>query len=170
MRRYNRQRSPSGLQRRRFTQRHAAGGGFTLAELLAVMLIMLLLMSMAVGSFYGMGRGARIRGAVTSFNAALALTRQHAITRGAQMELRMDNRPDGVTAYRTVLDGVTIRPEQYLPPGMRFVDYDTLVFLPNGGLENGQLRVITIHDEMGENELRFTINGLTGLVTYDDGT
>ena len=54
--------------------------GFTLVELLAVILIMGMLMLFAIPSFQSASRGGRARGAVFQLNTALSLARQTAIT------------------------------------------------------------------------------------------
>lgn len=153
--------------------------GFTLAELLAVMLIIMILMGMAVNSFYGLGRGARMRGAVSTFNAVMALTRQYAITRTAPMEVVLLQTDTDVYGYEVRREGTLFRPTQYLPPSMRFVEVRqpgvppltdftagfSFTYLPDGSIDGimGELG-IDINDETGA-LITFSINGLTGFVT-----
>lgn len=54
--------------------------GFTLLELLTVMAIMLMLMGMVMGSYYGFLRGAGLTSAVTNVRSTLSLARQFAVT------------------------------------------------------------------------------------------
>jgi len=58
--------------------------GFTLIELLTVVIIMLILMSLAVGGFYGMTRGMGLRSAVNGVRGMVLLARQHAVTQQAR--------------------------------------------------------------------------------------
>lgn len=142
--------------------------GFTLAELLAVMLIMVILMGMAVSSFYGMGRGSRMRGAVANFNTVLSLARQYAITRGEPLTVKLvESSSEGEINWRYEIldqDDTMVRPTQYLPPGIRFLsDNNSFTFMPDGSLENGNHAQIDIEDEAGH-RIEFHINGLTGMV------
>lgn len=57
--------------------------GFTLAELLAVIVIMALLMAVVIPNISGMTRGASLRGATMQVRTALVQARQTAITRRA---------------------------------------------------------------------------------------
>ena len=54
--------------------------GFTLLELLTVIVIMFVVMGIAVGSFVGYTRGAALRGSVMNVKGTLQLARQHAVT------------------------------------------------------------------------------------------
>lgn len=53
---------------------------FTLLELLAVMAIMVLLMSMSVGAYYGFVRGASLKSSVLSVKTTLQMAKQYAVT------------------------------------------------------------------------------------------
>ena len=55
-------------------------GAFTLLELLAVMAIMMLLMGITVGSYYGFVQGASIEGAAMSLRGTLMTAREFAMT------------------------------------------------------------------------------------------
>lgn len=55
--------------------------GFTLLELLTVMAIMMLLMGVTVGGYYGFLRGASRQGAVMNLRSSLSAARQFAVTR-----------------------------------------------------------------------------------------
>jgi len=54
--------------------------GFTLVELLIVIVLMGIIAGMTVPAFIGMGRGAEMRGVVRSLCSTISLTRQWAIT------------------------------------------------------------------------------------------
>lgn len=53
--------------------------GFTLLELLSVMAIMVIMMSIAGASYYGMSRGAAMRGSASNLTTTLSLARQFAV-------------------------------------------------------------------------------------------
>jgi prepilin-type N-terminal cleavage/methylation domain-containing protein len=54
--------------------------GFTILELLTVMVIIVLLMSIAAAGYLGMRRGAEMRSAVSTLRTAMMLARQQAVT------------------------------------------------------------------------------------------
>jgi len=60
--------------------RRTGRGGFTLLELLVVIVIMFLVMGIGVGSFIGYTRGAAMRGAISNVKGTLQLARQHAVS------------------------------------------------------------------------------------------
>jgi len=74
--------SPSHL-----LQHNACRRGFTLAELLAVIIIMSLLMVAVVPSITGMTRGASLRGATMQVQTTLVAARQNAISRRANVSV-----------------------------------------------------------------------------------
>lgn len=171
---------------------HCAGvgsrAGFTLAELLAVMLIMVILLGMAASSFYGMGRGSRMRGAVSTLNTHLSLTRQYAITRTVPLDFVLLATAAGDHGYyiRRNDDQVQFRPTQYLPPSLHFYIAEepnqnpvkltsagyVFTFMPDGSLKDLDDNLyIYIADEtlttpagVYADGILFTISGLTGLV------
>lgn len=55
--------------------------GFTLMELLTVMVIMSIVLATGVVSYVGARRGAELRGAASSLQSAIAMARQHAVTK-----------------------------------------------------------------------------------------
>jgi prepilin-type N-terminal cleavage/methylation domain-containing protein len=55
--------------------------GFTLMELLTVMVIMSIVLATGVVSYVGARRGAELRGATSSVQSAIAMARQHAVTK-----------------------------------------------------------------------------------------
>lgn len=60
--------------------RQMGGAGFTLVELLAVLIIMAIMMSMAVVAFFQITHAAGMRASVMNLQSALNLARQNAIT------------------------------------------------------------------------------------------
>lgn len=63
--------------------RHIIQGrrGFTLMELLTVMVIMSILLATGVVSYVNARRGAELRGAASTLQSVLSMTRQHAVTK-----------------------------------------------------------------------------------------
>jgi prepilin-type N-terminal cleavage/methylation domain-containing protein len=73
------------------TNRLQARSGFTLLEMLAVILIMGILMSIAATSLFNYGRIAGFRGSVLNLRSNLALCRQYAITKRMPTSFQYDN-------------------------------------------------------------------------------
>ena len=65
--------------------------GFTLLEMLAVILIMGILMSIAATSLFNYGRVAGLRGSVLNLRSNLSLCRQYAITKRMPTSFQYNN-------------------------------------------------------------------------------
>lgn len=63
--------------------------GFTLLELLTVMAIMVIMMSIAGASYYGMSRGAAMRGSVSNLTTALSLARQFSVNHRKRTHVKL---------------------------------------------------------------------------------
>jgi len=72
-------------------RRPHARSGFTLIEMLAVLLIMGILMSIAATSLLNYGRVAGFRGSVLNLRSSLSLCRQYAITKRMPTSFQYDN-------------------------------------------------------------------------------
>ena len=68
-------------------QRHSGRGGFTLAELLAVIIIMAILAAVVIPNVAGLTRGASLRGATMQMRATLVQALQNAISRRADVSV-----------------------------------------------------------------------------------
>lgn len=107
--------------------RRTLSAGFTLLELLVVMGIMLLLMSTGVAGYFGMRRGAEMRGASSTVQTTLMLARQQAITKRRTVDVNFLQR--GETNSIQVIEtetGVTnslVHGEVFLSPG---IEYDKM--------------------------------------------
>lgn len=75
---------------------HADRAGFTLLELVTVIAIMILLLTLSVGSYRGFVRGAGMAGAVANLRATVSLARQFAVTHRTKTYIYFDQ--DGMTA------------------------------------------------------------------------
>jgi prepilin-type N-terminal cleavage/methylation domain-containing protein len=85
----------------------AGRSGFTLIEILAVLAIMLLVMGLSLFAFMDFGRGARIKGAVLEFRAALSQARQDAVTFRRRTTLSYGSRNSrGYYVISNAVDGV----------------------------------------------------------------
>jgi len=106
--------------------------GFTLAELLAVIIIMSILMVFVVPSVVGMTRGASMRGATMQVRSTLMAARQIAITRRATASVLFPqtlSSPNDSKNYRaiaiftngtTAANGALVSAWDFLPQGIVF--------------------------------------------------
>lgn len=149
--------------------------GFTLIELLTVMAIMVIILSAGVASFYGMGRGARMRSAASNVNATLGLARQRAILLGRDCEVRFDgtNSNNGLTYFYEVYC-ITNQPDQgyqvgdtkYLPKGIDAEGVPfSIRFSPDAGASGASTFVLrdTTSGSPPKDYRNFTVYPLTGL-------
>jgi Tfp pilus assembly protein FimT len=74
--------------------------GFTMMELMTVIIIMFMLMGLAVGGYVGMLRGARLKGSVSILHNLITMARQQAITEQSSTFVMFDQ--DGTNASITV--------------------------------------------------------------------
>jgi prepilin-type N-terminal cleavage/methylation domain-containing protein len=85
---------------RKPVSRHRSRGGYTLTELLIVLLIAAILSAMLLPRFFSAVRAMSARSAVSYVVADLALARTQAVREGQTVSLRVD----GSTTYRVTLD------------------------------------------------------------------
>ena len=78
---------------------------FTLIELLLVIVLMAMIMAIMIPSFIGLTRGAGMRGATTSINSVVSLSRQWAITHRENVTVRYGEYFNGL---HTDMDGSTL--------------------------------------------------------------
>ena len=102
--------------------------GFTLLELLTVMAIMVIMMSIAGASYYGMSQGAAMRGSVAGLTTTLSLARQYAVNHRSRTYVCMWN--EGETNYHQV----------FIDAGLnRNTGGNELLHIDDLGFENGIL-------------------------------
>ena len=96
--------------------------GFTLLELLVVMAIMLLLMTVGIGGYFSMRRGAEMRGAVTSVQTTFMLARQQAVTKRKTVGVNFYTTSNLLQVVETSSSttNAVFHPPTALPPGVEF--------------------------------------------------
>jgi prepilin-type N-terminal cleavage/methylation domain-containing protein len=153
---------------------------FTLIELLVVIVLMAIIIAISAPAFVGMGRGAGMRGAVSSVRSTLSLLRQWAITHREQVAFVYfqdagTNFPDSYY-YATNAYGTAIISANYndkyngsprLPLEVKFALSGVITFKTDGGLASGAVSTnITIEDRKFPGDTTkakvISINGLTG--------
>jgi len=99
---------------------------FTLIELLVVMVIAVVIMAVALPGFFGMSRGAAMRGATSEIHAKLALCRQWAITHRQKVVFYWyaDNTTNLSCYYITDEFGTQIEPTNAISRDVMFVISD----------------------------------------------
>ncbi len=93
--------------------------GFTLLELLTVVAIMALLMGATTAAYFGLGRGARMRGSINTLRGTIGLIRQEAILKGQVIELYLFE-DDGTYGYyaTNTTHGYQVGETGYFPQGV----------------------------------------------------
>jgi len=147
--------------------------GFTLLELLAVMAIMAIILASGISAFFGMGKGARMRGTVNNLRSAIGLARQQAIMKNRALDLDFREK-DGKFYYYVTnrVEHYMVGERHYLPPGVMLSDYpDRITFSPSGRTDSGTTETIVIVDDLdlASEQWTLTVYGLTGLVAAEEG-
>jgi prepilin-type N-terminal cleavage/methylation domain-containing protein len=114
--------------------------GFTLIELLVVMALMLMLMGIGAAGYFGIRRGAEMRGAISTVRTTLMLARQQAVTKRKPMRVEFVASTGTGTNYLKVVaaesTGATgeVHRTAYLPQGVEFSGTPSpITFSPIGG-------------------------------------
>jgi prepilin-type N-terminal cleavage/methylation domain-containing protein len=110
---------------------------FTLIELLVVMAIVMIIMGMALTSWFGIRRGAEMRRSVTTVQTTLMLARQQAVTKRQTVVVSFVQ--IGQTNAMVVKVGTNqVHSQMFLSPGVRFSTLPANVqFKPNGSAVGG---------------------------------
>jgi len=114
--------------------RDRARRGFTLMELLTVMVIMVLMMSIAGVSFFQARQGAELRSAVRAVQTTISLARQQAVVKRTKIRLTCASTYMVLEAVRSSATN-TAHATKYLPPLITFVSPATFNFNPDGSAE-----------------------------------
>lgn len=141
--------------------------GFTLLELLVVLLIVSLLVGLVPPLFSGAVPGARLKAAVRDLAVALRLARNQAITHDLETQVHINLEAPAYTigrqAPRALPTGVQLKvdsgPGQHAPPA----GHRVLRFFPDGSSSGA---VITLSS--GKRGYRLHLGWLTGRITIED--
>ena len=139
--------------------------GFTLVELLIVIALMAIITGITVPAFVGMGRGAGMRGAVSSVRSTLSLLRQWAITHREEVTFHyFDGGASSASYYYATASGALIEKTNELPLEVRFTENKSITFKTDGGLASGTTpEDIIIADRKTTSQKKtISVNGLTG--------
>jgi Tfp pilus assembly protein FimT len=143
-----------------------------LLELLVVLAIMAIIMGSTMASYFAIGQGARIRGAVNTIESSLALARQRTILHQIPLSVVFSNDVSagtpGTWSYHVeeADTGLVIGEEMYVPPGVEvtgILNGDSITFQPSGGAGEATME-ITLSETTGTGDWVLTVYGLTGLV------
>jgi general secretion pathway protein H len=142
--------------------------GFTLLELLVVMLIAGLMLALAPPLFSGAVTGARLKGSARDLVTSMREIRSRAILRNAEQHLRLDlesRRFDaGDGRLLSLPDGIEITVAGIDMAGAPEPGLHVLRFFPDGG-SSGE----TVSLSSGDRVYRVGLNWLTGQVTVSEG-
>ncbi len=146
--------------------------GFTLLELLTVIAIMAVMMGATTAAYFGLGRGARLRGAVSTLRAAVGLARQQAILQGQTLELRFSGNATDGYSYQVI--NVTATPNHqvgstgYLPRGINMSAVPSPIeFHPAGSSQVAGTTSFSLTESGGAGSAAVTIYHLTGLMKVE---
>ena len=145
---------------------------FTLLELLTVMAIIAVLLGTTAASFYGMGKGSRMRASVNMLRTTIGLARQEAILKGQPLEMRFEP-PSATGQYSYFVTNLIERCEVgdrgYLPTGIKIKTLPAPVkFEPAGSVGVGGTDEIVLQQTDGAgSDLTITIFKLTGLMKVE---
>lgn len=150
--------------------RKMSGAGFTLLELLVVMAIMVILMSLGTAGYFGMRRGAEMRGATSIVQTTLMLARQQAVTKRRFVELRfLTNGSNAMQVVETGIATTVVHEVVSLPPGIEFGSLTTnsITFVPMGSAvpSGGWSQEIVLQEKMTNSSApkpKITVWVLTG--------
>ncbi len=125
--------------------------GFTLMELLTVMIIMALMMSIAAISFFKARQGAEMRGAVRALQTTISLARQQAVVKHTPVSLTLSNTTinniqSGCMTLSTVSSATNMLAHdiRFLPPWITFDAPCTLRFETDGSAVSGGVTTMPI--------------------------
>jgi type II secretory pathway pseudopilin PulG len=142
--------------------------------LLTVIAIMAVLMGATTAAYFGLGRGARLRGAVSTLRSSIALTRQQAILKGQTLRLEFSEPSTDVYQYEVWNrtdpgDPYQVGTTGYLPRGIKISPSTVnLTFYPTGSAGAGTPVPFTLTEIGGAGApITLTVYPLTGLMKVD---
>jgi len=148
--------------------------GFTLVELLAVMMLMIMISVASVLSWNQIQRGLEMRTAINDVRSSMALARQYAVLKKTDIKIGFITTNVWCQMYYitnqaggALLNGGPMQ----LPLGVRFdpapLDF---IFKPSGSIQNNQsVNLVLVEGPSAQvtNNTVLRINGLTGIISYD---
>ena len=142
------------------------GKGFTLIELMIVMLIMAIMLSISLPAFRSMGRGSALRNSVSSVCNTLSMARQWAITHKENVTFEWKS-PSDTNSYFYVLNEANkcLSPTNELPLEIEFdlSSNNNFTFKSDGAVGDCiQKKIILKDTKKASAKKTITINGLTG--------
>ena len=156
----------SGARHLRFAIRHSRIRGFTLIELMAVILLLAIAMTAVTFSFSKSLRSARVAGASRDLVAALRYTRGQAIVKGKQQVLMLNLDSNSYTAPGKsavkLPENMTLQMEtaaQEVTSG----NSGGIRFFPDGSSTGGHISVL-----QDRREWRINVAWLTGEIELDE--
>jgi prepilin-type N-terminal cleavage/methylation domain-containing protein len=161
-------------------QRSCRRSGFTLIEMLAVLVIIGVFVVIALPAFNNLSRSAALPGALRQIANEASMARQYAITHRVQTELRITNTLNAVSIFTNVgPNEVQLDKWNYLPVGT--IVYfpptvplpiglvtNSVVFTPTGGTTNLNEVTICVREGSFENNNYFGINSNVGTVSINN--
>jgi general secretion pathway protein H len=141
--------------------------GFTLLELLVVMVIAMLAVGLMVPRFAAMLPGVELKSEIHQLAALLRQTRSHAIAQSREITLRLSEEPQGLWISNregpySIPPSINISLEGaqsfLMDPGETYIR-----FFPDGGSTGGSI-MLTADDGRG---FRIRVDWLTGRVSID---
>jgi prepilin-type N-terminal cleavage/methylation domain-containing protein len=151
--------------------RAAGRRGFTLVEMLTVMLLMAIILMAGVVSWNSVKRGSEMRTAINDVRSSMALARQYAVLKRTVIRIDIPD-PAGQGYYITNMAGGSLMRGgfQELPLGVRFGNTAAyqIDFRPNGGIKGNQSYDLILVDVLNsKNTNVLSVNGLTGIINYE---
>lgn len=157
-------------QENNFRSQSRALAGFTLIELMTVMILMLLIATASVVSWNNLKRGNELTTAINDIRSSLALARQYAVLKKTEIRIGFVSTNPQIYFITNNAGGGLLRGAlQELPLGTRFAHSpQDVVFGPNGAILNNQTMIIALEDVNNTNiSASLRVNGLTGIINYD---
>ncbi len=145
--------------------------GFTLVEMLTVMVLMLIIMVTTTVVWVNLKRGAEMRTAINDIRSSFALARQYAVLKKTTVRVSITN--ERAYYLMDMSGGYLLRSgSMELPLGVMFTNQPSLPlnidFRPSGAIQGYQNYDIILTDILRTNNSEILhLNGLTGLLNYD---
>ncbi len=146
--------------------------GFTLIEMMTVMILMLLITTASVVSWNNVKRGKELNAAVNDVRSSLSLARQYAVLKRVEIMVNIISNQVYYITNNTGVGLVRGMPQE-LPLGAQFTNTIPtgglkITFKPSGSLLNNQTITLGLRDvnNAGMNAA-LRINGLTGMIDYE---